>query len=88
MILGFPAGRVVKNMLANQETHIQSLDWKDPLKKQMATHSSILAWDIPRTEESGGLQSTTASEKVRHNLVTKSSLPPPELFYLFFFLFG
>ena len=36
---------------------VQSLDWKDPLQESVATHSSILAWRIPRTEESGGLQS-------------------------------
>ena len=40
-----------------QETHDQSLGQEDPLKKEMATHSSILAWEIPRTEEPGGLQS-------------------------------
>ena len=40
-----------------QETWVQSLDREDPLEKEMATHSSILAWDIPWTEEPGGLQS-------------------------------
>ena len=40
-----------------QETGVQSLGWEDPLEKKMATHSSILAWEIPWTEESGGLQS-------------------------------
>ena len=40
-----------------QEMQDQSLDWKDPLEKEMATHSSILAWTIPWTEEPGGLQS-------------------------------
>ena len=40
-----------------QETHVQSLGWEDPLEKGMATHSSILAWRIPWTEEPGGLQS-------------------------------
>ena len=39
-----------------QETQVRSLGWEDPLKKEMATHSSILAWEIPRTEEPGGLQ--------------------------------
>ena len=38
-----------------QETQVRSLDWEDPLEKEMATHSSILAWEIPRTEEPGGL---------------------------------
>ena len=46
----------VKNPPAMQETRIQSLDQEDPLEKGMATHSSILAWRIPRTEEPGGLQ--------------------------------
>ena len=40
-----------------QETHAQSLGWDDPLEEEMATRSSILAWEIPRTEEHGGLQS-------------------------------
>ena len=40
-----------------QETQIRSLDWEDPLKKEMATHYSIVAWEIPWTEEPGGLQS-------------------------------
>ena len=40
-----------------QETQVQSLDWEDPLEKAMATHSSILAREIPQTEEPGGLQS-------------------------------
>ena len=48
---------MVKNPLANQETQIPSLGREDPLEKEMATHSSILAWEIPRTEEPGGLQS-------------------------------
>ena len=47
-----------KNPPAKQEMQLQSLDWKDPLEKEMATHSSILAWEIPRTEEPGGQQST------------------------------
>ena len=40
-----------------QETQVQSLGWEDPQEEGMATHSSILAWRVPRTEESGGLQS-------------------------------
>ena len=46
-----------KNLPAMQETRVQSLDWEDPLEKEMATHFSILAWEIPWTEEPGGLQS-------------------------------
>ena len=49
---------------------VQFLGWKDPLEKEMATHSSILAWEIPRAEEPGGLESV-GSQRVRHNLVTK-----------------
>ena len=48
---------VVKNLPAMQETWVQSLGWEDPLEEEMATHSSILAWKIPWTEEPGGLQS-------------------------------
>ena len=47
----------VKHLPAMQETGVQSLGWEDPLEKEMATHSGILAWRIPRTEEPGGLQS-------------------------------
>ena len=54
--LGFPGGSVVKNPPAIQEMQVQSLDRED-LQKNTATHSSILAWEIPGTEEPGGLQS-------------------------------
>ena len=57
---GFPGGSVVKNSPANaemQEMQIQSLGQEDPLEKEMATHSNILAWEISWTEEPGGLQS-------------------------------
>ena len=46
--------QMVKNLPAMQETQVQSPGWEDPLEKGMATHSSILAWRIPRTEEPGG----------------------------------
>ena len=52
-LLGFPGGSVVKNLPAMQETQIQSLGWEDPPEKGMATHSSILPWRSPRTEEPG-----------------------------------
>ena len=42
-------------MQETQETQVQSLGWEDPLEEEMVTHSSILAWKIPRTEEPGGL---------------------------------
>ena len=53
----FPGGSVVKNLPAQQETWVQSLGWEDPLKEEMATHSSILTLEIPWTEDPGGLQS-------------------------------
>ena len=49
--------QMVKNLPAMQETWVQSLCQEDPLEKEMATHSSILAWEIPWTEVPGGLQS-------------------------------
>ena len=52
----------VKNPPAMQETQIQFLGWEDPLKKEMAIHSSILAWEIPWTEEPGRLQSMGLQE--------------------------
>ena len=58
--------QIVKNLHAMKETGVQSLDWKDPLEKRMATHWSILAWRIPWTEEPGGLQSI-GSKIVGHN---------------------
>ena len=54
---GFPGGSVVKNPPTMQETWVQSLGQEDPLEKEMATHSSTLAWKIPWTEEPGRLQS-------------------------------
>ena len=49
--------QTVKNLSTMQGTWVRSLGQKDPLEKEMATHSSVLAWRIPRTEEPGGLQS-------------------------------
>ena len=51
MNMGFPGGSVVKNPPAKQETQVRSLGWKEPLEKEMAIRSSILAWKIPQTEE-------------------------------------
>ena len=48
---------MVKHLPAVQETRVQSLGWEDPLEKEMATHSSILAWKIPWTEELAGYSS-------------------------------
>ena len=61
---------MVKNLPAMRETWLRSLGWEDPLKKEMATHSSILAWEIPRTEDSGGLQSMR-SQRVGRNEATE-----------------
>ena len=55
--MGFLGVAEVKNPPAMQETQVQSLGQEDPLEKEMATHSSFLAWRIPWTEEPGGLQS-------------------------------
>jgi len=57
---------MVKNPPAMQETWVQSLVWEDPLEKGKVTHSSILAWEIPWTEEPGGLQSM-GSQRVEHD---------------------
>ena len=62
--------QMVKNLIIH-ETHVPSLGWEDPLEKRMATHSSILAWRIPWTEEHGGLQSM-GSQRVGHNWVTNT----------------
>ena len=62
----FPVAQMVKNLPVIQETQIQSLGQEDPLEKGMATHSSILAWSIPWTEEPGSLQSM-GSERVGHD---------------------
>ena len=63
----FPGGSLVKNLLAMQETRVQSLGWEDPLEKEMATHSSSLAREIPWTEEPDGLQSME-SQRARHTI--------------------
>ena len=57
---------MIKNLPATQETPVRSLGWEDPLEKGMATHSSILAWEIPQTEVPGGLQ-FIGSQTVGHN---------------------
>ena len=60
----FPGGSVVKNLPAIQEMRVQSLGQEDPLVKEMATHSCILAWKIPWTKEPGGLQGSQESDKI------------------------
>ena len=58
--------QTLKNLSAMQETQVRSLSGEDPLEKEMATHSSVLAWRIPWSEEPGGLQSM-GSQRVRHD---------------------
>ena len=65
-ILGFPGDSDVKNLPTRQETQVRSLGQEDHLEKGMATHSSILTWRIPWTEEPGGLGSM-GSQRVGHN---------------------
>ena len=83
--------QMVQILPAMQETLVLSLGWKEPLEKRMATHSSILGWRIPWTEEPGGLQSM-GSQRIRRDLMTKhcsggplalsnASAPLPELFH-------
>ena len=61
---------MVKNLPAMQEMLVWTLGWEDPLEKEMATHSSILTWEIPWTEEPGWLQ-FMGMQRVGHDLVTK-----------------
>ena len=63
----FPVALMVKKPRAVQETWVPSLGWKDPLEKEMATHFSILAWEIPWTEELGGLPSMGSQSLTRLN---------------------
>ena len=66
----------VKRLLALRETWVQSLGWEDPLEKEMATHSSTLAWKIPWTEKPGRLQSV-GLQRVGHDWATSLSLFTP-----------
>ena len=74
----------VKNLHTIQETGVQSLGWEDLLEKEMATHSSILAWRIPRAEEPGRLQ-FVGLQRVRHDwvmnsfcfMISKTEMLPP-----------
>ena len=67
--LTLPGAQMVKNLPTMWETQVQSLGQEDRLEKGMATHSSFLAWRIPQTEESGGLQSMVL-ERVGHDWAT------------------
>ena len=66
LIINSLVTQMIKNLPAVQETQVQSLGWEDTLEKEVATHSSILAWRIPWTEEPGGLQSM-GSLRVGHD---------------------
>ena len=71
---GLPDGSVGKNPPANAgdtEMQVQSPGWEDPMEKEMVTHCSTLAWEIPWTEEPGRLQSMEP-QRVRHNLLTNT----------------
>ena len=57
---------MVKNLPAKQESRVRSLGREDPLEEEMATHSSVLAWEIPWTDEPGGLQSM-GSQRLGHD---------------------
>ena len=70
---GFLGGSVVRNPPAMQETWVRSLGGEDPLKKELATHFSILAWETPWIEEAGRLQSM-GSRRVGHDLATKQRM--------------
>ena len=71
--MGSPGGSVAKNPPVMQEMWVRSLGQEDPLEKEMASHSSIPPWEIPWTEEPGGLQSM-GSQRVRHNWLTENIL--------------
>ena len=73
-IFTFLVAQTVKDLPATQETRVRSLGREDPLEKGMATHSSILAWRVPRTEEPGGAavhvvaKESDTAERLRHSL--------------------
>ena len=70
IIVAFLVAQIVKKLLAMKETQVWSLGWEDPLEKEMVTHSSILAWEIPWTEEPGRLQ--VHGVTVGHDWVTNT----------------
>ena len=69
--MGFLGSSIEQNLPGKQQTQVRSLGWEDPLEKKMATHSSILVWEIPWTEEPGGLHST-GLQRVRHDINNSS----------------
>ena len=79
--------QMVKNLPAVQETQVQFLGWEDPLEKEMATHSSKLAWKIPWTEEHSRLQSM-GLQRVGYAWVTFTHTCPSQLALLWHLLLG
>ena len=73
-MLTSPVAQMIKRLPTMQETQVRSLGWEDPLEKEMATHSSILAWRIPWMEVPGELQQSMVLQRVGHNWVTFTSL--------------
>ena len=74
--MSFPGGSVVKNLPTNAgdaKDVVQSLGWEDPLEKEMATHSSILAWRIPLTEKTDGLHSKRLQSDKTKQLSTENT---------------
>ena len=71
--LGFPGGSDGKESAYNAGVRVRRLDWENPLEKKMATHSSILAWRIPWTEEPRGLQSTGLQSQTEQQLTLSLS---------------
>ena len=63
----FPGDSALKNPLAMQETQVRSLGQEDPLEKEMTIYSSTLAWEIPWTEEPGGLRKSDMTEQLNNN---------------------
>ena len=79
--------QTVKNLPAMQKTWVWSLGWKDLLEKGMATHSNVHAWEIPWTEEPGGLQSM-GSQRVRHDWATNTCTFFIHIYLLFEYTVG
>ena len=79
--LGDLVAQTVNNLPSLLETRIQSMDWEDPLEEGMAAHFSILAWEIPWTEEPGGLQSMESQSQTQQSDLTLSLLDVKGYFF-------
>ena len=79
--LGDLVAQTVNNLPSLLETRIQSMDWEDPLEEGMAAHFSILAWEIPWTEEPGGLQSMESQSQTQQSDLTLSLLDVEGYFF-------